>query len=231
MTPIDIQIGTRIELELLNNKGEKVGNTFVSQMLEFQDENLIVISAPIFEGRVIFVPVNVLIRLNFLHHKLGLQGFTAHVIQKEYRGNIAVIIIKPESGLESIQRRMHFRLDTVSNVLLWPVEADDSDNGEITELVHADAKKAITKNVSGSGACIVTETNIPRNSYIRVEMDLSGATIIKAKCKVIRNNLVEDRRGRRYELGLCFVEISQKDQNNLIKYIFDQQRLLLKKNM
>jgi hypothetical protein len=62
MTPQEIKLGTRLEFEMLNKQDEKVGNTFISQLLEHQDDGSIVISAPITESRVVFVPAGITVR-------------------------------------------------------------------------------------------------------------------------------------------------------------------------
>ncbi len=217
MTPKEINLGTRLELELLNRQGEKVGTTFVSQLLEHQGDGLLIISSPIHEARLVFIPKDTNIRLTFIHSKHGLLGFTAAVAGREHRGNIAILIVKPVSEIIRIQRRMNYRLDMVGNAKVW-LDADSSD-----------PIRAYTKNVSGSGLCIITDINIPVDSVINAELDLPGLPVFSVGCRVLRSKLVEGKRGKHFELGLCFMEIAKKDQDILIRYIFEQQRLLLKK--
>ena len=215
MTPQEIGLGTRLELELLNRHGEKVGHTFVSQLLEYQSDGQLVISSPIHEARLGFIPRDVNIRLTFIHFKHGLLGFTAVVTSREHKGKIAILVVRPDSEIVRIQRRMNYRLDMVGNLMLW--------------LDQPEPIKAYSKNISGSGLCVVTDKNIPIDSIIRTELDMPGLSVFDVKCRVLRSKLLESKRGKQFELGLCFVEISEKDQDNLIRYIFEQQRLLLKK--
>lgn len=221
MTPNEVQPGTRLELELLNRDGERIGSTYVSQLLETQQDDRLVISSPIFEARLIFIPLQAQIRLNFLHPKLGLLGFLALVTKREYRDNIAVLIIQPQGELIRIQRRNHFRMDYIANALMWVSGIDDTED-------RKSATKAITKNLSGSGMCIVTEVNIPRNTEINIEFNLSESVMISAKCIVIRNQSFEIKNSKSYELGLHFTKLFQKDQDNIIRFIFEQQRVKLK---
>lgn len=257
MTPKEIKVGTRLEFEMLNKNGEKQGNTFISQLLEHQSDGSMIIYAPISEARVVYVPTGITVRLTFVHYLHGLLGFKALVRAKEYKGNIAILIIEPDETIEKIQRREHYRLDVVADVLIWPVEAqsykpvtDVASAAKISAEADAEAKdidtdkegitpsaastevppvKAFIKNLSGSGACVLSETNFPRNSEVRIEIDLNNNIKFSAKCIVLRTQSVEIRKGRSFELGMHFTEIKPKDQDNLIKYIFEQQRLLLKK--
>ena len=224
MTPLEIQIGTRLELEWLNENGEKIGNTFVSQLLEQQEDASLAISTPIFESKLIMIPLQAQLRLIFMHHKLGLLGFTAIVTSKELKDNIAVLIVRPEDSLEKIQRRTHYRLDCMANILIRLNEKESKGGSET-------AIKAFTKNISGSGLCVITEVNIPENSEVAIEVRLSENVIIVARCIVIRNIWFEVKKTKSYELGLHFVDISQKNRDSLIKFIYEQQRLQLRKGI
>ena len=254
MTPQEVKIGTRLEFEMLNKNDEKVGNTFVSQLLEHQDDCSIVISAPITESRVVFVPTGITVRLTFVHQLHGLLGFKAQVRSKEYKGNIAVLIAEPDENIEKIQRREHFRLDVITDALIWPDDTQsgpgDSENADAEasgtqaagenikqdplsasdKAAEADPVKAYTRNLSGSGVCIISDTNFPKGTNVKIELDLDNDIKFKARCVILRSQQIEVRRGKSYELGLHFTELTKRDQDNLIKYIFEQQRLLLKKD-
>jgi len=226
MSPQDIVIGTRLELEMLDDNGERIGNVYVSQLLEHQEDGTIVISAPISGSRVIYVPDGITIRLTFIDPIQGLLGFTAVVGYKEYRGKVAVIIVKPGTEILKIQRRMHYRLEIVLDAAIRPVNAVGTAKAE----EKTDPVKVCTKNISGSGACIISETDIPKNTMLEMELDLTDGTQIKTRGVVVRSQEVEARKGRNYEVGVYFTDISKKDQDRLIRYIFEQQRILLKKD-
>ncbi len=218
----DIQIGTRLELELLNKNNEKVGNAYISQLLEHQENNLMVISAPIFEARLIFIPLQSQLQLIFMHPEYGLLCFSALVTGSELRGKIAVLIVQPEGDLAKAQRRNHYRLGYMTDVLIWlPNKGPDADNRTVV--------KAFTKNISGSGACIVSEVDIPKKSIVDIELNLTGRIKINAKCTIVRNAQFVVKKTKRYELGLHFVDISRSNQESLVKFIFEQQRVQLKK--
>lgn len=218
MTVQEIKLGTRLELELFDISGEKVGSTYVSQLLEHQDDTLLIISAPIYEPRLVYIPDDMIIRLTFIHNRQELLGFAARVKSKEFRGKVAVMIIEPEGDIEKIQRRTNYRLDIVLDVLMWLPDTDKKN-----------PIKAYTKNISGSGLCVISETDIPKHTEIKIELELSTEMSISAKCLTLRGAPAELRKGKGYELGMHFTEIPKKSQDNLIKFIFHQQRMLIKK--
>jgi len=242
MTPQEISIGTRLELEILRN-GEKVGNTFVSQLLEHQPDGKIVISAPITVSRIVYIPSDTTIRLTFIHQMHGLLSFTALVLSRGYKGNVAVLTVQPDNNMEKTQRRTHYRLDILLTAFIRPIQDDNSGihsdssitnnhlSGKSGESVQSDpvpAVKAYTKNISGSGVCIICRQNFPVNSKLLIELNLTDNLKVTARCTVVRSQSVEINNDMSYEIGMRFTEISKKDENDLIRFIFEQQRILLK---
>lgn len=222
MTPLEIQIGTRLELELLNENQERVGQIYVSQLHEVQENGAMVISAPIHEARLVFIPSSRIIRLAFIHIEHGLLGFNATVTANDFRNKIAVLIVQPETELYKMQRRKYYRLDFIKDIAVHV-------SGRKTNNKSRPNIRAFTKNISGCGLCIVTDTDIPKNSELEIELNLSENAIIKAKCEVVRNTWFEVMKSKSYELGLQFTQISKSDQNILIKFIYEQQRIRLRK--
>jgi len=222
MTPQEIRIGTRLELELLKNVEEEAGQIYISQLLEIQESGIIVVSSPIHESRLIFIPKQERIRLAFVHNEYGLLGFTATVISTEFKDKIAVLVVQPVTELFKLQRRKYFRLDYLIDIKIQL-------NGKKPNNKSEAPIRAFTKNISGSGLCIVTDTDIPKNTELQVELKLAEDITITAKCVVVRNSWFEVMKSKSYELGVHFTDISKKDQDILIKYIYEQQRVRLKK--
>jgi c-di-GMP-binding flagellar brake protein YcgR len=221
----ELKVGTRLELELLDSKGERIGNIYISQILDAVRRDNIIVSAPIYESRLIFIPVGAKMRITFYHKRYGLLGFTAIVSKRDYRDNVAVLYLHTDAEMEKIQRRKHYRLDCFVNAE-YSVFVENVD-----ENVSIQSKKALTRNISGSGVCILVGEDIPKKTRIEVTMHLGPNTQVKALCAVMRNTPVEIKSITNYELGLHFLQISPKDQDSLIRYIFEQQRVLLKKDI
>jgi len=223
MFPDDVLIGTRLELEILEN-GQRVGPPYVSQILEYQEDGNMVISTPIHEARLVHIPEESSLRLSFTHKKHGLLAFMAASVKQENRENISVLIVKPTSELFRHQRRSNYRLEYTADVLM-KVSATPEFRPPATEI------KAHTKNISGSGLCVVSDVEIPKDSDVTVELQLPMQDKIIAKCHVVRTESFLVRKSRRYHLGMHFYDISKKDQERLIRFIFEQQRLLLKRGL
>lgn len=222
MIPQDLKPGTRLELELLSRNGKRVGITHISQFLETQENGCLIISAPILEARLIYIPVSAQLNVYFMHPKYGPMGFSATVTEIDYRGKIAVLTIEAASELKKHQRRNHYRQDHMEKALIWVCGKDDKQDKKA-------ASKASTKNISGSGLCVVMENDIPKGTEIDIEFNLTESILIRAKCIVIRNKSFEVKNRTTYEIGLKYTELSDKDQDSIIRYIFGKQRAKLKR--
>lgn len=224
------KLGIKLELELVNSIGEKIGQSYVSQLIDVEGEHNLVIAAPIHESRLMLITPGTRIRAVFLDEKQGLLSFLGTIIFREKKESIISLHVKTDGIFEKIQRRNYFRLDCLLNVTFFPYKSEPSaDTAENPP--DGLPQKALTRNISGSGTCIVAEEAFPKGTNIDLSIWLSDDIQIKATAKVIRCTKIEGIRDKKYELGLYFTNLDQKNQEALVKYIFNQQRVLLKNNM
>lgn len=240
MNIFEVKLGTRLEIDLINSLGEKIGKTYISQLMEIVDRHSIIMAAPIHESRLMFIPNGTRVRAVFLHEKYGLLSFEGVITHKEKNENILALHAEISTGFVKIQRRQYFRLECSLNgkyrLVAESATSDETKGGtqekdETVKGSQQDFKKALTKNISGSGACIVIQEDIPKDSVIELVLFITPETTVNAVCKVVRSKSIETSAGKKYSLGLLFIEIPKKDQDIVIKYIFDKQRQLLKNNI
>jgi len=226
-----IPIGTKFDLELINSIGERIGKIYISQLLDVIDSKNIIMSCPIHESRLTFIANGTHVRVVFHNDKHGLLSFTGIITEKEKTDNIIVLHTLINSDFEKIQRRNHFRLDCFIDGKYCILPEDTPDKRIESDPENKTYKKILAKNISGSGACIVSEDELVGGSLIELTLNLNKDTSIKTICKVIRSILMENNKDKKYATGLYFKEISAKDQDHLIKYIFKQQAQILKNNV
>ncbi|MDP4093251.1 MAG: flagellar brake domain-containing protein [Bacillota bacterium] len=239
MNTKDMSIGTKLELELVNNLGEKIGRTYISQLLDIVDDENIIIAAPIYESRVIFVPTGANARIFFFHKRWGLMSFPALIVAKDKKDNILSFQIKVTGEFEKIQRRKYFRLDC--NIPAYfrvcpDTETDDYLRLEIRKdidkkTLESNYIKALTRNISGSGSCIVSDEKISKDATLELVLLLEGSSYIRTICKVMRIDEIDTSKDKKFETGLHFAEITDRGQDLVIKFIFEQQKQLLKRQV
>lgn len=233
----EIKIGTRLELELINGLGEKIGQTYISQIIDIKDGDKIVLAAPIHESRVLFIPIGSKARMYFFHSKFGLLSLPIKLDSKETVDNIQCIIAHAEGPIEKIQRRKYYRLDCnlpVNYRICREDETPDSLASEIRKpiektVLDSEFKKGLTKNLSGSGLCIVIEEKIDKDSILEVIIWTDETTYIRTICSIMRMAEVITPRDKKYEIGLHITNITERGQNIIIKFVFEKQKEILKR--
>ena len=224
----EIKIGTKLELEIINHEDMKLGMTHASQLLEIVNAESLTILNPIHESKYAFIALGTRIRITFFQEKLNsLFFFTATIEHKETRGNFLLLHIHVLSPLQKLQRRNYYRFDCNLNARYRVVP--DGSNNPSEDREPAQFVNALTRNISGSGACIVAEEELSDTDHLDVEISLSETTVVKARCKVIRVTEIEASKGKKFEIGLYFTKIPAKGQDDIVKFIFERQRETLKR--
>ena len=84
-----------------------------------------------------------------------------------------------------------------------------------------------TTNLSAGGIRFVTLEKYSAEQYIQIRITL-GETMLDLVCKVIRCSLVQDSI-RRYDVRAKFEKISTREEDIILKYLFEQQRAMKRK--
>jgi len=77
--------------------------------------------------------------------------------------------------------------------------------------------KAIVKNVSAIGACIITDEYIPLEIEMKLTIYLPETVPVEMLCKVLRCMKSKDE--NKFELGLLFIGITDSAKEKLVNFI------------
>jgi c-di-GMP-binding flagellar brake protein YcgR len=128
---------------------------------------------------------------------------------------VPVWLCSPPFDARKIQQRSFVRLDTALEVKvrLKAISAVDAE-------ANADAPTitATTKDISGGGLQIVTRDILPVGTQVQVEFDLAEFKVLSASAEVVRAEF--DNFRKICCLGLKFVDLSERERDKIIKYIF-----------
>lgn len=216
----ELNIGLKLEIHLFDKDGVKINPTFVSELEWVEKEDLLLIAAPIYEGRLFPVRIGVDIRVSFIKND-GFYEFSAKVIGRENKGNLALLKIQTLSQIQKIQRREFFRFDI--NI---PV------NYRVIESINTKSKdeyiETITRDLSGGGLCMRLKEPIKVDKYLECELFIT--TKVQFIGRVVRLTEYDTMQGPyKYEIGVYFERIDDAMREKIISYIFQEQRRLLKK--
>jgi len=221
----EVNIGTRLELEVTDSFNSEKSYLYVSQLLDVKDNENIVIAAPIVEGRLAFVPNNAKIAVILNHPRYGLIAFDSTLVSKENQDTIAVFYLHISGEFYKIQRRNNYRLETMLDAQYCELK-DNVKNSQ--EACDNKLVKIYTKNISGSGACIVTNVDIDIGSKLLMRFQLPDGTEIETKCVVVRSMKVDNINNTKYNVGVRFLSMDKKLEDRLIRFIFMKQKEILK---
>ncbi|HEY5557315.1 flagellar brake protein [Acetobacterium sp.] len=217
MNAKEIKVGTKLELEVINNLGSKISKTYTSQFAKIKNSIEVIIAAPINKIRDPFVLIGAKIKVTFFHESFGLVFFLGTISYIEDVENLMMVHTRIDDDFKEIQRRRYFRIDKYLRAEYRVInEADiiDENNSDAVQY-----RKALLKNISYRGACSVIDENIPNKAIIDLIIWLTDETKIKMRSRIIRSTEIESSGIKKYKLNLCLIDMDQDDKDNLKKFI------------
>ncbi len=152
----------------------------------------------------------------------GLLKFTSEVIDRKTI-RIPLVLISRPTKIEKIKPRSYYRLD--ANLLVQYRIMKD----EITPI--SEIKKGITRDISGGGVLLELKQTIQKETLLELNIHLTPDTIVNAIGKVTFTK-VEKIKGEDVHLvGVTFQIINENERDKIVKFIFEQQRLMRRKGM
>ncbi|MCX7922394.1 MAG: flagellar brake protein [Clostridia bacterium] len=219
----ELEIGTKLELEICDNNDEKAGLSFVSEFEWAVDEKTAYIAAPIYEGTIYPIRIDSILSVCFINNG-DLYVFKARVIDRTVKDNIALLKIQICSEFERIQRRQFYRFECYIPVRYREVK-EVANNSEVPFTT------SMTRDLSGGGLCIVTEKMMEHDTLLECELELGEANKVYFTGRVVRITEKEVKGKYKYSIGVLFHDIENRDRESIVSYIFKEQRKLRKKGL
>lgn len=234
-----IQPGNKIDIRLIQqmepkDKAGEEPRIYKSQVLDLNEKGMIQIQMPSEGGKLILLPLGV--RFEFLFYTAaGLYRAIGQVKERYRKDNIYMLEVELKSRLEKFQRREFYRYSCVMDMnyfLLNEEEAAKDTVDEIIQSIRDDdfyGRMCSGKilDLSGGGARLVTEECIPAGSYLLLGIDLRNAVMDK-QYYIVGNTVgskpVENAKGSLYEARVKFMIRDDKVREEIIRYIFEEER-------
>ncbi|MBH1942008.1 flagellar brake protein [Mobilitalea sibirica] len=239
-----VSIGDKIDVKHLDHTGKLKNNvTCVSQLLDFVEDDIISIAMPLLNGHMVFLEVGEKYSLCFYTGK-GLYQCSAEMISSYRENNAVIAALKLSSDLEKFQRRQYYRLECIHEILyrvITPKEISFTTllslgNYKTTEeraeirrkLAQMDQQweKASIIDLSGGGCRFNSDYMHDPGDRVKIKLDFILGNEMKKLvigADIIYSGKLLNRLGK-YEHRAEFVNIGKNDREDLIKYIFEQDR-------
>ena len=221
----------------------KPSKTYASQIMDINDEKTISIAMPYRNGLMYVLEKEVKYNLHFYTSRGLYQSYC--LLEGIYRENNAIIAqVKLITQLDKIQRRQYFRLECIHEIEYRVISQEEmvmedrlaadkflnqQEKSEVRkrlgQLDRAWLKGSIT-DLSGGGAKFNSDYPLMAGDRIRIKLDfIAGGEMKKLTlgALVIASGRHENRSDK-YEHRTEFYDIAKADREELIKYIFEQER-------
>lgn len=237
-----VSIGDKLEL-IEQNRNNESNNMYVSQLLDFIEENKACISMPIKKGHIIPLSVGETYII-YCYTNKGLYQCSATIKERFKIKNMFVLIIEFQSVLEKIQRRQYYRIDCILDVKYHLVSEEEeqlinkivknkyidseekqADIDKLDEFKQVWHEGTIT-DLSGGGARFNSGNPHVKDENIKLSLvldsDMNGKQLL-IPCKVISSTKLTNRNGF-FEHRVKFTDIPKDDRETIIKFIFAEER-------
>lgn len=241
MDKMTLSVGNKIEMvqisERLSGEEEK-GRRYVSQILEFDEENEAVISAamPIYEGKLIPLEIGTKYNVYFYTRK-GLFTCTAVVLNRDKKDNIYTMQLELTSDLKKFQRRQYYRLEGSFQVYYKVFNQDEYDYYERTRKLAESLERAaytngVTLDVSGGGTRFLSKEKLQRGDRCHIVIYFNDEEEKKEPfsfvATIVSSVMTKNKPGV-YEQRVEFEHQSERHRERFIKSIFEIERRMRQK--
>lgn len=189
---------------------------YASKIVGIEDDGMFLLETPIKQTQLVLLINGSVVNMIYMHENLGMYSVDLEVVEKiRDDNNIPLVRAKKVSDIRKIQRRNFFRLLTSMDIAVRKI------NGVVVENTK-------TVDISGGGIRLLSKQDFEINDIVRLDFQLESKEF-SVDAKVVKIDYT-DVRGTK-EVSLQFIDILEKDRNEIIRFIFDKQREGIKKGM
>jgi len=215
-----LSIGEKVNVKTLNKSHN---NIYVSQVTDICEDEIIEISFPIHKNKAVYF-INGEKLLLVIAKQDAVFEFEAVVVGKKYE-NIPIIRLKVVSEPTRIQRRNFYRLKIIKPIEYRMINKSEGSEEEIIKY-----NEGILLDISEGGLRFCTNKEMEESDVLEMIVGIGINRSLKLNGIIVRKEYNADKSGM-YEYGVRFSEINKQAKNLLIKFIYEEQRKLLKKGM
>lgn len=189
---------------------------YASKIVGIEDDGMFLLETPIKQTQLVLLINGSVVNMIYMHENLGMYSVDLEVVEKiRDDNNIPLVRAKKVSDIRKIQRRNFFRLLTSMDIAVRKI------NGVVVENTK-------TVDISGGGIRLLSKQDFEINDIVRLDFQLESKEF-SVDAKVVKIDYTDVRETK--EVSLQFIDILEKDRNEIIRFIFDKQREGIKKGM
>ncbi len=233
-----IEPGNKIEIQMVeprDNKNNESPKTYISQIQDILSENQLELVMPMEKTKLILLPMDKEYNLVIYSGNNLFQCF-ARIIDRYKSENIYTLVVELTSNLRKYQRREYYRFSCVLEMNSRNLEKEEvraiEERDPYSNLIPGlPLKRSVIVDISGGGLRFLSTHPYEPGSliYISYNLVLHGKKKeYELVGKVLSSEKQQDRKNT-YEHRVQYVDIDVDVREEIIKYIFEEERKHRKK--
>lgn len=232
-----IEPGNKIEIQMVDQTNHIHGSAkvYLSQIQDILSESQMEIVMPMEQTKLILLPVDREYNLVIYAGSNLFQCF-AKVIDRYKSNNVYILLVELTSNLRKYQRREYYRFSCAlemnsRNLEEEEIRAIEERDPHSNLIPGLPLKRSVIVDISGGGLRFLSSHPYEPGSMIYISYNLFAGDNVKEYelvGKVLSSKKVEDKKGS-YEHRVQYVDIDVDVREEIIKYIFEEERKHRKK--
>lgn len=211
-------VGSKIQIDYLDAAGQL--QSYTSQVVEILDDEFIDVLIPIHKKRDVYLKQDAMLKVIVTKGE-AVYEFKA-VLHEKLFGRIPLLRLKVLAEINKIQRRDYYRLKVLKDIEARLVE-------DFKEKKFGETFKGNLHDISAGGLNFSTRKELQENDMLELTLNLNDKKLVVYGI-VLRRTLTNNYKAS-YAYGVKFEKITEAERNEIVKYIFEEQRRLIKKGL
>ena len=232
-----VEPGDKLELTLVENGASEKDNKRVyhSKINDVLSEDRLEILMPMEQTKLILLPVDAEYDMA-IYSKNGLYQCFVRVVDRYKSDNMYLLVVELTSNLRRNQRREYYRFSCALEMCSRSLEAEEVEAIEHDQMINLvpglPLKRSVIVDISGGGLRFISEQKYEEGSmiYCSYHLLVNGTRkLYELVSKVLEVKPVENRKGV-FEHRVQYVNISEGMREQIIRYIFQEERKNMKRD-
>ncbi len=232
-----ISPGNRVELKATGkiwmDGDSRTKLIYMSKVMDVTSDDRIEILMPFERGKIVLLPVDGEYSLCFYSNK-GLYQCFAKIVDRYRSDNIYVLVMDLTSTLSKLQRREYYRFSCALQLSSKLCTKEEQEEFEREKKFPVDPEtglqKSVVVDISGGGLRFVANFRYEEGSTIYCSYRLPGANTKSYEMisTVLKVKEIENRPGL-FEHRIQYIVIDENSREDIIHFIFEEERKIRKK--
>ncbi len=213
-----LQVGEKIQVQYTDANNNV--HEYSSQVVEFYSNGMLDILIPLYKNQIVYFRNDAKLKIVVPKGEAVFE-FQTQIAEKQF-GKIPLLRLQVSGQVNKIQRRNYFRLKVIK-------ELEGRTVINLKERKFGDKFKGNLLDISGGGIQFNMLTELEENASVELTMTLNDKKMTLFGI-IVRKNFTNNAKAP-FLYGVRFDRMSEFERNEIMKFIFEEQRKLIKKGL